>query len=90
MQNAAYLRLKNLTVGYTLPVQFTKRFGVNRFRVYASGENILTWSDIKEFFDPEAVTDNVSKVNPSYSSANGWGYAYPFQRRYSFGIDVQF
>lgn len=90
LQDASYLRFKNLTIGYTLPVQMTKRFGVARFRIYASGENLMTWSSIKEFFDPEAVTDNLAKTNPSYSSANGWGYAYPFQRRYSFGIDVQF
>lgn len=90
MQSAAYLRLKNITVGYTLPAKFTSRLGINRFRIYASGENLMTWSGIKEFFDPEAVTDNVAKVNPSYSSANGWGYAYPFQRRLSFGLDVQF
>lgn len=90
MKSAAYLRLKNITVGYTLPAKLTRRFGVNQLRLYASGENLITWSDIKDYFDPEAVTDNIGKINPSFSSANGWGYAYPFQRRYSFGIDVQF
>jgi hypothetical protein len=45
---------------------------------------------VKKYFDPEAITDNIKKIDPSYSSAEGWGYAYPFQRRYSFGIELQF
>jgi hypothetical protein len=90
LHDASYLRFKNLTIGYTIPSRLLDRFGITKFRIYVSGENIAEWSEIKDFFDPEAVTDNVAKADPSYSSANGWGYAYPFQRRYSFGIDVQF
>ncbi|NJM25057.1 MAG: SusC/RagA family TonB-linked outer membrane protein, partial [Bacteroidia bacterium] len=90
MQDASYLRLKNITVGYTLHAGVLGRVGISKLRIYVSGENLTEWSKIKNYFDPEAITDNVSKLDPSLSSANGWGYAYPFQRRYSFGIDVQF
>lgn len=91
MQNAAYLRLKNVTIGYSLPQRLIQRYGISKFRVYASGENITEWSSIKAFYDPEAVTDNINRLNPGLSSDNsGWGYAYPFQRRISFGIDVTF
>jgi hypothetical protein len=45
---------------------------------------------VKDYFDPEAITDNVDKVDPSKETGTGWGYAYPFQRRYSFGIELQF
>ncbi len=90
MLNGAYMRLKNVTIGYTLPRHLLERMKLSKLRVYVSGENLLERSDVKKYFDPEAITDNISKVNPSLSSANGWGYAYPFQRRYSFGIEIQF
>ena len=45
LQNAAYLRLKNLTLGYTLPI---KAKSVQRARVYFSGENLWYWSPMKK------------------------------------------
>jgi TonB-linked SusC/RagA family outer membrane protein len=91
--NAAYVRLKNLTIGYSLPHSLLDRIHVNKLRVYVSGENLAEWSALKKYFDPEAITNNIGKVNPSYqptSDQNGWGYAYPFQRKYSFGLELQF
>ncbi|WP_254163936.1 SusC/RagA family TonB-linked outer membrane protein [Chryseosolibacter histidini] len=90
MLNGAYLRLKNLTIGYTLPSALLDRLKISKLRIYASGENITEWSALKKYFDPESVTDNIGKLDPSYQSSNGWGYAYPFQRRYSFGLELQF
>jgi len=88
--NAAYLRLKNLTIGYSLPRAMLERVHINRLRIYVSGENLAEWSALKKYFDPEAITDNVNKTNPSLSTSTGWGYAYPFQRRYSFGLELSF
>lgn len=76
--SAAYVRIKNVTVGYTLPKSFTQRMKIEKFRVYFSGENLAEWSEVSDYFDPESVTDN------------GWGYAYPFQRRFSFGVNIDF
>ncbi len=90
MLSAAYLRLKNITVGYTFPSSMLERINISRLRVYVSGENLAEISQLGKYFDPEAVNDNAVKVNPTLSTANGWGYAYPFQRRYSFGIELQF
>jgi TonB-linked SusC/RagA family outer membrane protein len=90
MLSGAYLRLKNLTIGYTLPSRLTERVKIARMRVYASGENLGEISKVKKFFDPESITDNVDKADPTKSTASGWGYAYPFQRRYSFGLEIQF
>jgi len=78
MLSAAYVRIKNITVGYTLPRELTRKWKIDRLRFYVSGENIAEWSEVSDYFDPEAVTDN------------GWGYAYPFQRRYSFGVNIDF
>lgn len=90
LMSGAYLRLKNLTIGYTLPASLLERISVRRLRIYVSGENLWEQSEVKDYFDPEAITDNIAKVDPSYSSEEGWGYAYPFQRRYSFGLELQF
>lgn len=77
--NGAYLRIKNITVGYTLPEKLTQKAHLSRVRLYVSGDNIFEWSALKKYFDPEAVTDNDS-----------YGYVYPFNRQYSFGINVTF
>ncbi len=76
--SAAYIRLKNITVGYTLPNKLTQKVKIEKIRFFVSGENIAEWSGVSKFFDPEAVTDN------------GYGYAYPFERKYSFGVNIDF
>jgi TonB-linked SusC/RagA family outer membrane protein len=88
--NGAYLRVKNITLGYTLPNAWLERYGIKRLRVYASGENLFEFSEVKKYFDPEAITDNISKLDPGAETSSGWGYAYPFTRRYSFGLEMQF
>ncbi|WP_215224588.1 SusC/RagA family TonB-linked outer membrane protein [Echinicola shivajiensis] len=75
LQNAAYLRIKNITVGYTLPESLTQRIKVDRIRVFATGENLYEFSSIKKFVDPEAV-----------NAGSSW--AYPFQRKISFGVNI--
>ena len=74
-RNGAYLRLKNVTLGYTLPKAWTNKMGLSNIRVYANGTNLLTFTDFK-YIDPEST--NVAT-----------GY-YPQQRTFSFGIDVRF
>ncbi len=79
LQNAAYIRLKNLTLGYTLPL---KTKAVDKVRFYFSGENLWYWSPIKKWsdmIDPEIAT----------SSANA-DCIYPYSRTFSFGVDITF
>lgn len=90
MLNAAYVRLKNLTIGYTLPARLTEKMHINKLRVFASGENITEWSELKKYYDPEAVNMNIY-TNPGQSpSREGNGMSYPFQRSYSIGVNVNF
>ncbi len=91
MLDASYLRLKNLTLGYTLPTGLIDGIGLTNVRVFFSGENLLTWSEVADFYDPEAITD-AGTINPASSPgrSGGKGYAYPFQRRYSVGVNVSF
>lgn len=88
--NAAYLRLKNLTIGYTLPKSITSRAKISNLRVYLSGENIIEWSAVKRYFDPETLNEN-TYTNPTAGSERvGNGLTYPFQRSFSAGIQVTF
>lgn len=91
--NAAYLRVKNLTIGYTLPAELTERINIARFRIFVTAENLAEWSGVADYYDPEAITDAVgARFNPGSGAGRGAGsgYQYPFQRRYAFGINVTF
>ena len=55
MQNAAYCRLKNVTLGYTLPADLTKKFYVNNLRFFVSAENLFTITNLCDTFDPETI-----------------------------------
>lgn len=76
LQNAAYIRLKNLQFGYTLPENLTKKFYVSRLRVYFSGENLFEFSKLQKEYDPELTTEG--------------GFMYPIMRNYSIGLNVTF
>jgi TonB-linked SusC/RagA family outer membrane protein len=75
--NGAYLRVKNLTLGYSLPPALLRKVHITRLRIFCSADNLYEWSALKKYFDPEAVTDE-----------SGYGYTYPFSRQYSFGINL--
>lgn len=60
LRNGAYLRLKTLEVGYTLPKKIVNRIHFNNIRIYMIGTNLITWSKFK-MWDPEM---NSSKVQP--------------------------
>lgn len=80
LQNAAYMRLKNLQIGYTLPRKIVQKMGVQNLRFFASGENLLTITDLVKFFDPETIE----------SGSFAHGYAYPLSRTYAFGLNITF
>src|SRR5690606_18260777 len=79
MQNGAYARLKNVTLGYTLPDGLLRRARLTKLRFYISAENIFEVSHIKVKLDPESLAIG--------SRAQA---AYPFQRTYSFGLNLNF
>jgi TonB-linked SusC/RagA family outer membrane protein len=74
-KNGAYLRLKNVTIGYTIPTKLIMKSGIKGLRLYANGYNLLTFTQFK-YLDPESA--NVIQ-----------GY-YPQQRTVTFGVDVTF
>jgi hypothetical protein len=76
LQDASYLRIKNLQVGYSLPQRLLSRVGISKLRLYVSGENLATFTKMTEVMDPEfAVSD---------------GKVYPLQRTWSVGLNLTF
>lgn len=83
LQSAAYIRLKNLSVGYTLPHALTKKAALDRVRFFFSGENIVEWSGLRGNFDPEVVLSEEGQEGR-------FGQFYPLQRTLSFGLQLSF
>lgn len=79
LQNAAYCRLKNLTIGYTIPQNITRRFYVQNLRVFFSAENLFTITSFTKLGDPEIIDAN-----------NPWGFSktYPLTKNFAFGLSV--
>lgn len=76
IQNANYLRLKNLQIGYTLPKSWLKKTGIENLRLYYSGQNLLTFTSFLKGWDPE--------------SPAGRGSHYPQVTVNSFGVNLTF
>lgn len=77
VDDASYLRLKNLQVGYTFPQSWLDRVGIKRARLFYSGQNLLTFTGLYKWIDPEA---------PSTSSI----YYYPQVKINTVGLNVTF
>ncbi len=96
LQNAAYIRLKNLTVDYTLPKKIVEKIGMQGARVYCSMENLWTWSPMfkhTDMFDPEGIGVGDSDFDSTSSiglSGIGDGMSYPMLRTFTFGINLTF
>jgi TonB-dependent starch-binding outer membrane protein SusC len=62
LQNAAYLRLKNISLGYTFPKKLIQAAGVNNLRVYASAYNIWELTNAPKIFDPETLSEDYPMI----------------------------
>jgi TonB-linked SusC/RagA family outer membrane protein len=78
MLNGAHLRVRNLTLAYTLPKRITEKVLIDRFQTFFSIENAFTFDKLPKGLDPDIT-------------ANGQqGYEYPFMRLYSLGVNLSF
>lgn len=88
--NMAYLRLKNLTVGYTLPQSLMRKAGISSVRVYGALENFITWDHLKGLpIDPEYI-DGYSMWNTSNYNSSRTGTSIPAFKSISVGLQVNF
>jgi len=77
LSSGAYLRVKNISVGYTFPDKLVKKLYNGSARIFFSGENLFTWDKLPVGLDPEATN-------------LGSGGIYPFIKKYSFGANISF
>lgn len=77
--DGSYLRLKNITLGYTLPRALTRKYSVDRLRLYVMAENLFTWTKYHGF-DPEIGSGSTS-LGVDYG-------VYPQARTFTFGINL--
>ncbi|WP_152439722.1 SusC/RagA family TonB-linked outer membrane protein [Arcticibacter svalbardensis] len=91
LQNVAYLRMKNIQVGYNLPVRLISRIGARNARVYFSGENLFTYSPLYKIVKTIDVENAVpSDQDLNANSRNGDGNNYPLLKSVSLGLNVGF
>ena len=93
LQNVAYLRLKNLQIGYSLPASWISGVGLKNARIYFSGENLASWSPLykwtKNFMDVASTVGNTdSDLSSSYNQ--GAGNSYPILKTFTMGVSLTF
>lgn len=86
MRSAAYLRLKNIQLGYEIPKAFMKKMGLQSAFIYVNGQNIFTNTKFYQGYDPEINFD----AGASDGVALGAGNYYPQVKVFTFGIDIKF
>ena len=89
MNNLAYLRVKNLTIGYTLPQNLTRKIYVEKLRFYFSAQNLLTFDHINGVMDPEC-TGGWSSTYTNGIDMTYAGRAMPFNRQWTCGLQITF
>jgi hypothetical protein len=86
----SYLRLKNITFGYSLPANLIKKAYLSRARVYISMENIYTWDNLRGLpVDPE-VMNGISMWDASNYNSGRTGVGAPMFKNVSFGVQLTF
>lgn len=84
IEDGSYVRLQNVLLGYTMPKELTKKFKVQRLRLYANAQNIYTLTNYSGY-DPEIGAFNQDPLLQNVDMGR-----YPSPRVYTFGIDVDF
>lgn len=89
LQNAAYIRLKNLSFGYEFPSAWLEKAKISKLSVYFSGQNLWTWSPIHRItknIDPEVISGSDAEV----ASGKGDSNAYPMLKNFTLGVTIGF
>ncbi len=89
LQNAAYVRLKNLNVSYSVPAAFCAKAKITGAKIYFTGQNLFTYTPLHKYaanFDPEVINGSDPEVNAN----SGNGYSYPMLKTYTLGLNLTF
>ncbi|WP_417885109.1 SusC/RagA family TonB-linked outer membrane protein [Zunongwangia sp.] len=91
LESGDYLRLRNLTIDYTLPSKISSSIGLNSLRIFATGQNLLTFTNYTG--DPEIGIGSEETAGPDddgFVSGNYSLYSYPQLKTYTAGIEISF
>lgn len=83
MLDMSYMRMKNITIGYSLPQSIIGKLNIDKVRVYFSGENLFEFDNLDLPIDPE-----VDYTEAGSRDSNTFGRVYPYSRNVSFGLQV--
>jgi TonB-linked SusC/RagA family outer membrane protein len=89
LQNAAYIRLKNLNVSYSLPADVCSKIKMTGVKIYFTGQNMFTLSPLHRYaanFDPEVING----ADPEVNANSGNGYSYPMLKTFTAGVNLTF
>ena len=81
VEDGSYLRLQNLSLGYTFPDKWTRKAGISKLRVYVQGSNLFTWTDYSGY-NPEVSNHASDALRPGEDYCS-----YPLARTFSVGIN---
>ena len=84
IEDGSFLRLNNVTIGYSLPKNILKKIKVDQLRIYATGYNLWTWTNYSGY-DPEVDTQRSTPLTPGID----W-CAYPRSRSFNVGLNLEF
>ncbi len=92
LQNVAYIRLKNLQVGYNLPLGLTSKIHAKNLKIFFSGENVWSWSPLYKIIGKGHIdVENTGPRDQMLRSGGGAdGFNYPIMQSYSLGLSVEF
>ena len=84
LEDGSYLRMQNITLGYTLPKNFVQKFGLTSLRLYFSGQNLFTITNYSGY-DPEVNSFAFDGTRPGIDTSS-----MPHTRSFIFGLNVSF
>jgi hypothetical protein len=84
IEDGSFIRLNNLSVGYSLPSAVISKVGMKRCRFYMTGNNLHIWTKYSGY-DPEVSTNRRSPLTPGVD----WS-SFPRSRSYTVGVDISF
>jgi len=88
--DGSYMRLKDVSFGYTIPKKLTQKINIEKVRIYFSGLNLYTWTKFP-LYDPEVTAPNSNQTTTSQNIQQGiWYYSTPQAKSYTFGINITF
>lgn len=83
--DASYLRLKSLSIGYTIPKKITSKAGIDKLRLYFNGENLFEFDNMGDIpIDPE-----LNWTSTTSNDSRSFGRSYPYRRTISFGVQLE-